>query len=130
MQNLICINGRYYNAAITSLKRTHDITDGDNAGRTKPPLAEMIRDVVGTFISYTANFEVTSGDVAEYDDLILTLSQPVDYIPITVPYGQGSLSFDAYVTKVEDELIHNIGGKRRWGKCKVTFTPMRPQIRP
>lgn len=130
MQNLISINGRYYNAAITSLKRTHDITDGDNAGRTKPPLAEMIRDVVGTFVSYTANFEVTSGNIAEYDDMVLTLSQPVDYIPVIMPYGQGSLSFDAYVTKVEDELITNIGGKRRWGKCKVTFTPMRAQIKP
>lgn len=130
MQDLIFINGRYYNAAITSLKRTHDITDGDNAGRTKPPLAEMIRDVVGTFISYTATFEVTSGDVSEYDDMILTLSQPVDYIPITMPYGQGSISFDAYVTKVEDELKNNIGGKRRWGNCKVTFTPMRAQIKP
>lgn len=130
MQRLISINGRYYNAAITSLKRTHDITDGENAGRTKPPLAEMIRDVVGTFISFTATFEVTSRDVAEYDDLVLTLSQPKDYIPITMPYGQGSLSFDAYVTKVEDELINNIGGKRRWGNLKVTFTPMRPQIKP
>lgn len=130
MQELLSINGRYYNAAITSLKRTHDITDGDNAGRTKPPLAEMIRDVVGTFVSFTATFEVTSGDVAEYDDMVLTLVQPVDYIPIVMPYGQGSLAFDAYVTKVEDELLNNIGGVRRWGNCKVTFTPMRAQIRP
>lgn len=130
MQTLISIDGRRYNAAITSLKRIHDITDGENAGRTKPPLAEMIRDVVGTFISYTATFEVTSGDISEYDDMILTLLQPKDYIPITMPYGQGSLTFDAYVTKVEDELINNIGGKRRWGNCTVTFAPMRAQIRP
>ena len=50
MQDLIKLNGRYYNAAITSLKRTHNITDGENAGRTKPPLAEMIRDIIGTFV--------------------------------------------------------------------------------
>ena len=130
MQNLISINGRYYNAAITSLKRTHDITDGENAGRTKPPMAEMIRDIVGTFVSYTATFEVTSGDVNEYDDMVATLVQPVDYIPIVMPYGQGSLSFDAYITKVEDELKSNFGGTRRWGNCKVTFTPMRAQITP
>lgn len=130
MQDLIQLNGRYYNAAITSLKRTHDITDGKNAGRTKPPLAEMIRDIVGTFISYTAVFEVKSNDVAEYDDMVLTLSQPVDYIPIVLPYGQGTLHFDAYITKVEDELLSNIGGIRRWGHCTVTFTPMRAQVRP
>lgn len=130
MQDLIQLNGRYYNAAITSLKRAHNITDGENGGRTKPPLAEMIRDVIGTFVSYTAVFEVKSGDTAEYDDMILTLSQPVDYIPVVMPYGQGTLEFDAYVTKVEDELLNNIGGVRRWGKCSVTFTPMRPQIKP
>ena len=130
VQSLISIGGRYYNAAITSLKRTHDITDSENAGRTKPPMAEMIRDIVGTFVSYTATFEVKSGDTGEYDDLILTLVQPVDYIPVVMPYGQGSMSFDAYVTKVEDELQNNIGGKRRWGNCKVTFTPMRAQIKP
>lgn len=130
MQDLIKLNGRYYNAAITSLKRTHNVTDGDNAGRTKAPLAEMIRDIIGTFISYTATFEVTSGDVDEYDDMVVTLSQPVDYITIEMPYGQGWMSFDAYVTKVEDELINNIGGVRRWGHCTVTFTPMRAQIRP
>lgn len=130
MQDLIQLNGRYYNAAITSLKRTHDITDGDNAGRTKPPLAEMIRDIVGTFISYTAVFEVKSSNVAEYDDMVLTLSQPVDFIPVVMPYGQGTLAFDAYISKVEDELINNNGGIRRWGHCTVTFTPMRAQVRP
>ena len=90
----------------------------------------MIRDIVGTFISYTTTFEVKSSDVAEYDDMILTLGQPVDYIPVVMPYGQGTLSFNAYVTKVEDELINNIGGVRRWGHCTVTFTPMKAQIRP
>ena len=130
MQNLIELNGRYYNAAITSLKRTHNITDGENAGRTKAPLAEMIRDIIGTFVSYTAVFEVKSGSVTEYDDMVTTLSQPVDYIPVVMPYGQGTLSFDAYITKVEDELINNIGGIRRWGHCTVTFTPVRAQIRP
>ena len=90
----------------------------------------MIRDIIGTFISYTAVFEVKSGSVAEYDDMVATLSQPVDYIPVVMPYGQGTLSFDAYITKVEDELITNIGGVRRWGHCTVTFTPVRAQIRP
>lgn len=130
MQDLISIGGRYYNAAITSLKREHNITDGDNSGRTAAPAVEMIRDIIGTFVSYTAIFEVKSGDPAEYDDMIVALSQPVDYIPITMPYGQESISFDAYITKVEDELLSNIGGVRRWGGCTVTFTPMRPQMRP
>lgn len=130
IQDLIQLNGRYYKAAITSLKRTHNITDGENAGRTKPPLAVMIRDIVGTYVSYTITFDVKGMDVAEYDDMILTLAKPVDSIPVVMPYGQGSMSFAAYITKVEDELLNNIGGVRRWGNCTVTFTPMRAQYMP
>ena len=136
MQDLIQINGTCYNAAITSLKRSQNVTDSDNAGRTKAPAAEMIRDVIGTFVSYTATFEVGraadgSEDTTAYDALVLARSQPVDYVPVVMPYGQGTLAFDAYVTKVEDELLLNLGaGKRRWGGLKVTFTPMRPQYRP
>lgn len=129
-QRLIQLNSRYYNVAITKLHRTINITDGENAGRTKPPRAEMIRDIVGVFISYSATFEVKSGDVGEYDDMILTLAQPVDFIPVIMPFGQGTLAFDAYVTKIEDDLQSNFGGVRRWGGCAVEFTPMRAQIRP
>lgn len=75
-------------------------------------------------------FQQFSGELDGYDDMVATLSQPVDYIPVVMPYGQGTLSFDAYITKVEDELITNIGGVRRWGHCTVTFTPVRAQIRP
>lgn len=127
MQDLIKIDGRYYNVAITSLKRTHNITDGDNAGRTKAPLAIMIRDIIGTFISYTVSFEVKGEDVDEYNDLVTALSQPVDYVPIVMPDGQ---AFDAYITKVEDSLVNNLGGVRRWGELSVTFTPMTAQIYP
>jgi hypothetical protein len=129
-QRLIRLDGRYYNAAITSLKRTHNITDGENAGRTMPPRARMIRNVIGTFITYTATFEVKNNDVEEFDDMILTLSKPVDYIPVLMPYGQGWLSYEAYIAKVDDELLSNIGGVRRWGNCTVTFTPMEAQYRP
>lgn len=129
-QRLIQLNGRYYNAAITSVKRTHNITDGQNAGRTQPPSAEMIRDIIGTYISYTVGFETKGMDTASYDDMIETLVQPVDFIPIMMPYGQQWLTFDAYITKVEDELLSNFGGVRRWGKCTATFTPMRAQITP
>ena len=49
-QQLIQLNGRYYHVAITNLERTINITDGENAGRTKSPAADMIRDIVGVFV--------------------------------------------------------------------------------
>ena len=126
---LLKINGRYYAVAVGSVKRVHNITDGEAAGRTKPPEAVMIRDVVGTFVSYSMTLE-DKGDPTAYDDLILSLTRPVDSIRVELPYGQHSLTFDAYVSKVEDELLSNLGGVRRWGNCTVTFTPMRAQIKP
>lgn len=132
-QQLMQINSRYYHVAITKIERTINITDGENAGRTKPPVADMIRDIVGVFISYNAIFEVKGGDVNEYDDMILSLcdiSGGKESIPVVMPFGQGSLAFDAYVTKIHDELLSNFGGVRRWGNCSVEFTPMRAQIKP
>ena len=130
MQNLVKIANRYFDVYITAIKRTHEITDGENAGRTMPPRVLMIRDIIGTFIPYTIGFETKKLAPAEYDALVAVLVQPVDSIPITVPYGQSEISFDAYVTKVEDELLSNIHGVRRWGNLTVTFTPMEPNIRP
>lgn len=130
MQDLISINGRFFNAAMTSIKRTHNITDGENAGRTAAPMADMIRDVIGTFLTYVVTFEVKNDDVEEYDALIDALIQPDDFIVLTVPYAQGSKTFQAYVTKVDDELKSNIHGVRRWGGCTVTFTARAPQWRP
>nr|WP_325212936.1 hypothetical protein [uncultured Oscillibacter sp.] len=130
MQNLVKIAGRYFDVYITAVKRSHEITDGENAGRTMPPQALMIRDIIGTFIPYTITFETKKLAPGEYDALVETLSQPVDSISITMPYGQSEISFDAYVTKVEDELLSNIHGIRRWGNLQVTFTPMAPNIKP
>ena len=102
MQDLIQLDGRYYNAAITSLKRTHNITDGENAGRTKPPLAEMIRDIIGTFISYTAVFEVKSGSVISAVDLIKGATfacsdSRLNAIHDMVKYTLSCLTFNGYM---------------------------------
>lgn len=130
MQNLVSISGRYFDVAISSVKRAHEITDGENAGRTMPPRVLMIRDIIGTFIPYTISFGTKRLSPGEYDALVAALVQPVDSISITAPYGQSSITFDAYVTKVEDELLSNLHGVRRWGNLTVTFTPMEPNIRP
>ena len=130
MEDLIQINGRGYRAAIASLKRAHNITDGENAGRTMAPRALMIRDIIGTFISYTLTFETKALDAEEYDALVAALVQPVDSVSFTAAYGQRQITFDAYISKVEDEFLGIFQGVRRWGRLAVTFTPMEPNIPP
>ena len=49
---------------------------------------------------------------------------------VTVPYGQGTVTFEAYVSGVEDELKRMGDGFNRWGGLTVTFTAMSPKRRP
>lgn len=130
MQQLVSIDGDFYNVAVTSVKRTHNITDGDNAGRSAAPDGVMIRDVIGTYMQYVVSFEQKGDDHADYAAMINALSQPVDFVTMELPYDQGLLEFDAYVSKVEDELQLNLDGVLRWGGCSVTFTAKAPLWRP
>ena len=129
-QDLIAVNGVFYEVAVGALKRTCDITDGDNAGRTDPPAASMIRDVIGTFFTYVLTIEPKQGKQAQYDAFHNALVQPVDSVQLTVPYGQTSKTFDAYITKVEDELKVRRGSLKIWGGMAITFTATDPNITP
>lgn len=129
-QKLFAINGRFYDVAIKpgSLTRTANITDGQNAGRSQG--GAMIRDIVGTFISYSMEIETKNLNVTEYDELVSTLRQPVKQVLLSIVDGQEMLTFFAYITKVEDSLQDIWRGFNRWGGLKLTFTPMEPQISP
>ena len=127
-QSIVSVDGVFYDVAISALKRTANITDGENAGRTAAPAASMIRDVIGTFYTYVISFEPKAGKQAQYDAFFDALSQPVDSVQLAVPYGQTTKTFEAYVTKVEDELKVNLNGLKIWAGMSVTFTAMEPNI--
>lgn len=129
-QKLFAINGRFYDVAIKlgSLTRTANITDGKNAGRSQGGI--MIRDIIGTFISYSIEIETKNLNASEYDELVITLRQPVNQVLLSIVDGQEMLTFYAYVTKVEDSLQDIWRGVNRWGGLKLTFTPMEPHISP
>ena len=129
-QDLVSVDGVFYDVAVGSLKRECDITDGQNAGRTNPPAASMIRDVIGTFFVYVLTIEPKHGKQAQYDAFHDDLVQPVDSVQLTVPYGQTSKTFEAYITKVEDELKARRGALKIWGGMSITFTAMDPNITP
>lgn len=127
MQDLFAINGKYYNVAIKSLKTTANITDGDNAGRSVGS-GIMIRDIIGTYIQVVMELQMKAYDLAEFSALVKVLRQPVESLTFSVADLDGSMTFAAYVSKVEYEYQGMIGGVRRWDGLKVTFTPMAPNI--
>ncbi len=128
---LFRIDGISYDVIIKrdgGLSREADIADGPLSKRSMA--WRMRRDLAGTFYNYTLAFDTTYLNVAQYDALYDRLTAPVDSHKLVVPYAQGFIEYEAYITKVTDSLLSCIHGVRRWGNLAVTFTAVEPQRRP
>lgn len=122
------LDGREYTAVVTKLKRSAKVTDNDSAGRNKP--GDMIRDIVGTYYNYTIEIATNHLDPADYDTLYQTLTAPVKDHQLTVAYGQGTITFRAYVTNVDDDLIRSGKEANIWGNLALNFIAMSPHRTP
>lgn len=107
------------------LTRNFEVMDGPNAGRIQT--AAMIRDVLGTFYNYTLKIEPDGISPEEYDKLYDVLSAPVDSHRVSFPYGQSTLTFDAYVTNGSDNCTYISNGYKRWTGLSINFIAMKPQ---
>ena len=121
------VDGRAYNVSVPAggLKRSFQVLDGPNAGRLMS--GDMERDIIGTYYNYTLNIETRKMSLNEYDELYETLSAPVNFHTITVPYGQRTLSFTAYVTDGEDSLTRIANSKNYWTGLSIKFVAKAPQ---
>ena len=126
--NVITVDGKTYNVGVTSLKRGAAILDGKNAGRVLS--YRMVRDIGGTFYNYDITFGTSSLSAEDYDAMYEVLTAPVDYHIITVPYGQGTKTFEAYVSNASDVLRRMTDKGNLWGELTIKFTAMEPNRRP
>jgi hypothetical protein len=114
------------------LKRTASILDGSSAGRMKSGAMDL--DTIGTFYNYSLTIvrDGTSAEaVAAYDALYEVLTDPDNREhEITIPYGQGTITYDAYVATIDDSLHRRRGGANYWNDMKVNFIAMRPYRTP
>lgn len=111
------------------IHRSFNVLDGENAGRTMD--GRMQRDIIGTYYTYRLEFDASLSDPEEYDALFEALSAPMDSHIISVPYGQGSLTFEAYVANGEDDLSRIYRNEsKKWDNLTVNFVAMEPQRRP
>ena len=129
-QNLVSIDGIYYDIVIPvdGIKRSFSIADTENSGRLLN--GKMVRDLVGTYYNYTILFETKYMSKEEYDNLYTKLSAPVDYHAIKVPYGQETLTFQAYVTSGNDTLKMVTNGVNKWTGLSINFIAMEPARTP
>lgn len=111
---------------VNGLKRSFQILDGDNAGRTLS--GRMGRDIIGTFYNYELQIEPDKKNLADYDSLYQVISDPSkDSHIIVMPYGQETLTFEAYVTSGQDSLSRVKNNKKYWQGLTVQFIAMEPQ---
>lgn len=118
----------YPGVLVMDLQRSFSVLDGQNAGRVKT--GRMVRDIIGTYYNYSMELDTSEASLAEYDALYEVLSAPQDSHMLVVPYAQGTLSFEAYLTNGEDALISMESSRNKWEGLSVNFIAMSPQRRP
>lgn len=110
------------------IRRSFNVLDGENAGRTMD--GKMQRDIIGTYYTYHMDLDMSNSDPEEYDALFEVLSAPVDSHQITVPFGQSTITYEAYVANGEDELERiRRDGSRKWNNLSINFVAMDPNRR-
>lgn len=126
--NVITIDGKEYNVGVVSLKRGAAVLDGKNAGRVLT--GRMVRDIIGTYYNYDLTFGRSLLSPTDYDALYEVLTAPQKCHIITVPYGQGTKTFEAYVSNASDALLRMTDTMNLWGDLTIKFTAMEPMRRP
>ena len=129
MTSVLTLDGTAYpNLHVTSLKRSFAVLDGDNAGRVMT--GAMVRDIIGTFYNYQFTVDPKSASPEVYDAFYQVISSPEDSHTIVVPYGQGTMTFDAYITTGDDELVLIGDDANRWKNLSFSVIAMSPQRLP
>lgn len=117
------IDGTSFDVSVTKLQRNGEVLETEQTARSKSGV--ISREIIGTIYSYTMNIEQKSESIEEYDRLYYLLTSPVNSHSITVPYGQSTLTMQAYITKANDKLTY-LGKYRRWEGLSVDFIAMAP----
>ena len=121
----IKVDGKEYDLAVTSMKRTFAVMDSDKTERLQS--TDMFRDVLGTFYNYAITME--SSSQKDYDAFYEAISEPVDFHLIEIPYGQETYIYQAYVSNGTDELLAMRHGENIWGKLSFNFVAKSPKRR-
>lgn len=128
--NGITMDGRLYRVRLIypSLEETASLEDGVNAGKMLSGRRE--RDLDGTYYGHTLSVERDPRFPIDYDDFFDDITAPVPSHSITMPHGQGTITYDAMVYNVSRIYQGTIAGQKIWKGITVSFEPIRPQRRP
>ena len=91
---------------------------------------DYFRDIIGTYYDYEMEVEPDPSAPEDYDAFYEMISAPVESHSVVVPYGQGTMTYDAMVSTGDDTKRDKINGVTRWTGLKVKFSAKKPQRRP
>lgn len=126
---MLKIDGIEYGTIVTALKRSFEVADGENAGRTLD--GNMHRDLIGTYYNYSIAVMTDRMTQVKYNQLYEVISSPTESHDIVIAYGNETLTFKAYITQGTDDLLRQYSETNRyWGNLSFNFIAMEPQRRP
>ena len=126
----ITMDGTTYQVRVkyNSLEQSFRLEDGPNAGTMMSGLRE--RDLLGTYYDYSISVEPDPASPEDYDRFFRAVSAPTPSHSITLPDGDGTLTFQAMVYSGSHRYKGNIAGRARWSGLTVYFEALRPQRTP
>ena len=113
---------------IRSLNRSFRIEESERSGAVKS--GDYFRDIIGTYYDYEMEVEPDPSAPEDYDAFYEMISAPVESHSVVVPYGQGTMTYDAMVSTGDDTKRDKINGVTRWTGLKVKCSAKKPQRRP
>lgn len=126
----IQMDGKTYRVRVIfqSVEETARLEDGVNAGDMLSGRRE--RDLVGTYYDHTLSVEPDPRYPQDYDQFFDDISAPVPSHIITMPHGQGTVTYEAMVYSARHVANGVIAGVRRWRGLQVYFQGIRPARTP
>lgn len=123
----ITLDKKFYRVFVEyeSLKRSFEIYEGENTGDSLS--GRKIRDIIGTKYKYQMTVRANPEFPDDYDDFYEAISEPIDYHTVSLPYGQGLLTFDAYIESGDDTYEGVYNKYQRWDELELTFEAIKPQ---
>lgn len=127
MSALFLLDGKAYDVFVPTegLKRSFQVLDGENTGRTLAGV--MFRDIIGTYYNYEVTILPRNGNLQAYDSFYEVISAPTEFHTMTFPYGQETLTFQAYVASGQDAIKRISNGKTYWTGLSLQFVAKKPQ---
>lgn len=111
---------------IDEVERSFEKLSTDKSGRVMS--GKMYINLIGVFYNYKLTLRRgLNCSLEDYEKLFEHLSAPVPFNTITVPFGQTSITFEAYITKASQKLIRSARNEHYWGPLTVSFISRSPQ---